>query len=190
MSTAALTSPSVSRGARSPAPWAALTGLLFTTLSAISLISDPAPVLDLVFAAAWLSAVMPVVRLHELHRGRDGSWGVVGMRALVAGAVAHAPGLVVRVAGSDALSWLVLPVGVLLLFVGLVAFGIGSWRAGVLPRWCGVAMGCALPLTFLTSVWFPVQGDGAGDYPGVFVMGMFWLTVAITSHRRLALQRT
>jgi hypothetical protein len=100
-----------------------------------------------------------------------------------------APGLVVRVAGSDALAWLVLPVGVLLLLVGLVALGIGTWRAGVLPRWCAVAMGAALPLTFLTSIWFPAQGDGAGDYPGVFVMGMLWLTVAATSHGALAQRR-
>jgi hypothetical protein len=152
MSTAAISRPDAFPAVRSPAPWAVLTGLLFTTLSAISLVTDPAPVLDLVFAAAWLSAVLPVLRLHALHQGRDGRWGIVGVWALVAGAVAHTPGLVVRVAGSDALFWLVLPVGVLLLFVGLVALGVGTWRAGVLPRWCGAAMGSALPLTFLTSI--------------------------------------
>lgn len=175
--------PSVST-AHSPAPWALLTGLLFIGLSAVSLRSDPAPVLDLVFAAAWLSAVVPVLRLRALHQGRDGTWGTVGTWLLIAGAAAHVPGLVVRVAGSDTLTWLVMPVGVLLLFFGLVALGIGTWRAGVLPRWCSTAMGLALPSTFLTSIWFPVQGDGSGDYPGVFVMGSFWLTVAIASHAR------
>ncbi len=137
--------PAVSAGSRSPAPWALLTGLLFLALSAVSLITDPAPVLDLVFATAWLSAVLPVLRLRALHQGRDGTWGTVGAVALIADAVAHAPGLVVQSAGSDALSWLVLPVGVLLLFVGLVALGVGTWRAKVLPRWCSIAMGAALP---------------------------------------------
>jgi hypothetical protein len=160
-------------------------GLLFIALSAVSLITDPAPVLDLVFAAAWLSAVLPVVRLHALHQGRDGMWGTVGAWALIAGAVAHVPGLVVQFAGSDKLSWLVLPVGVLLLFVGLVALGVGTWRAGVLPRWFSIGMAAALPLTFLTSIWFPVHGDGSGDYPGVFVMGSFWLSLAIATHRQV-----
>ncbi len=40
-------------------------------------------------------------------------------------------------------------------------------------------------MTFLTSIWFPVQGDGSGDYPGVFVMGSIWLSLAIASHRRV-----
>lgn len=187
--TARVPRPSVSAGAQSPAPWALLTGLLFIGLSAVSLVSDPAPVLDLVFAAAWLSAIMPVVRLRALHEGRDGTWGTVGAWALIAGAVAHVLGLVVRVAGSDALNWLVLPVGVLLLFVGLVALAVGTWRAGVLPHWCSIAMALALPLTFLTSIWVPVQGDGSGDYPGVFVMGSFWLAVAFASHRRIGQAR-
>jgi hypothetical protein len=46
-------------------------------------------------------------------------------------------------------------------------------------------MGAALPLTFLTSIWFPPPGDGSGDYPGVFVMGSFWLALAIATHRQV-----
>lgn len=182
-STARVQRPPASTGAGSPAPWALLTGLLFLALSAVSLASNPASVLDVVFAAAWLSAVMPVVRLRALHRGRDGRWGTVGTWCLIAGAAAHALGLAVRVAGSDALELLVLPVSGVLLFVGLVSLALGTWRAGVLPRWCSIAMGLALPLTFLTSIWFPVQGDGAGDYPGVFVVGAFWLALALAAHR-------
>jgi hypothetical protein len=175
--------PSITADDRSPAPWALLTGLLFIALSATSLLTDPAPVLDLVFAVAWSSAAIPVVRLRAQQPGRDGTWGTIGAGALIAGAVAHVVGLVVQVAGSDALSWLVLPVGVLLLLVGLVALAIGTWRGALLPRWCSIAMGAALPATFLTSIWFPVQGDGSGDYPGVFVMGTFWLALALASHR-------
>lgn len=104
--------------------------------------------------------------------------------ALPAGAAANALGLVVQVAGSDLLSLLVLPVGGLLIFVGLVVLGVATWRARVLPRWCGGTMVAVLPLTFLTSIPLPVQGDGTGDYPGVFVVGAFWLTLALTTSRR------
>lgn len=176
--------PSVWPGVRSPAPSAALTGLLFLALSAVSLVADPIPGLDLLFAGAWLCAVVPVLRLHALHRGRDGVLGTVGTVALGAGAISNALGLVVRVTGSDVLSRLVLPVGALLLFLGLVALGVATWRARVLPRWCGAAMVALLPLTFLTSIPLPVQGDGAGDYPGVFVVGVFWLALALATRRR------
>lgn len=176
--------PSARPDLRSPAPSAALTGLLFLVLSAVSLLRDPISALDLLFAAAWLCAVLPVVRLHAMQGKRDGAIGTIGMVALGVGAVANAVGLVVGVAGSEVLSWLVLPVGGLLIFLGLVLFGVGTWRARVLPRWFGAAMMLALPFTFLTSVWFPVEGDGAGDYPGVFVVGALWLALAFAARSR------
>lgn len=130
--------------------------------------------------------MLPVVRLHAMHGKRDGAIGTIGTVALSVGAVANAVGLVVKVAGSDVLSWLVLPVGGLLLFLGLVLFGVGTWRARVLPRWCGAAMVMVLPFTLLTSVWFPVEGDGTGDYPGVFVVGALWLAMAFAARRSSA----
>lgn len=166
------------------APSAALTGLLFLVLSAVSLATDPLSGLDLLFAAAWLCAVLPVLALHAMHSGRDGALGTAGTVAIVVGAVANALGLVVQVAGSDALSLLVLPVGGLLLFVGLVLLGVATWRARVLPRWYGAAMIAALPLTFLTSIFVPIEGDGSGDYPGVFVVGLFWLALAAAAPPR------
>lgn len=171
-------------GVGSPAPWAALTGVLFLVLSAVSLSNDPIPVLDLVFAGAWLSAALPVLGLRALHDGRDGAPGRIGTLLLVVGAVANAVGLGVHVAGSDALYVLALPVSGALIFLGLVLLAVATWRARVLPRWTSVAMVAVLPLTFLTGIWFPLQGDGSGDYPGVFVVGAFWLALALVSHRR------
>ncbi|MDQ3610985.1 MAG: hypothetical protein M4D85_05140, partial [Actinomycetota bacterium] len=84
------------------------------------------------------------------------------------------------------LAWLALPVGGLLIFLGLVLLGVAIWRTRVLPRWCGAAMVAALPVTFLTSIWFPVEGDGAGDYPGVFVVGVLWLALAFAARRGAA----
>ncbi len=181
-----LVRPSVSSGVRAPAPAAALTGLLFLVLSAVSLATDPNSGLDLLFAGTWLLAVLPTWGLRAMHGGRDGALGTVGAVALSAGAVANAVGLVVRVAGSDVLAWLALPVGGLLIFLGLVLLGVAIWRARVLPRWCGAAMVAALPVTFLTSIWFPVEGDGAGDYPGVFVVGVLWLALAFAARRGAA----
>ena len=176
---------SVRSTAGTAASGSALTGLLFLVLSVVSLMTDPVPSLDLLFAAAWLCALIPVWQLHTAYAGRGGVMSKIGAVMLTLGAAANAVGLVVRVAGSDALFWLVLPVGGLLIFLGLAAFALATWRAHVLPRWCGLAMAAALPLTFLTSIWFPIKGDGAGDYPGVFVVAALWLALAVTIRRRL-----
>ncbi len=163
------------------APGAILSGLAFTVLSLLSLATpEPAAYLDVIFGAAWLSTVLPVAGLHAVQEGRYGLLGRVGSASLVVGAVATFLGALAVAAESASLAWPLFIVGGLFLLAGLVVLGIASLRARVLPRWCGVALILALPLTALAG---PLTGGllqaqtqtNSGDYPGVIVMGLLWL---------------
>lgn len=157
---------------------AVLSGSTFLSLSVASLsIPQPPASLDAVFASAWLLTVLPVTGLRAVHGGRDGVLGTVGSAALVLGAIATFVGLVTLVAGSPSLEWLALPVGGVLLFLGLVVLGVATLRARVLSRWFGVAMIAVLPLTVITGFVLGVSEGTPGDYPGVTVMGVFWLAL-------------
>lgn len=161
------------------APGAILSGLAFTVLSLLSLATpEPAAYLDVIFGLAWLSTVLPVAGLHAVQEGRYGLLGRVGSVSLVVGAVAAFLGALAVAAGSASLGGALFIAGGLFLLAGLVGLGIASLRARVLPRWCGVALILALPLTALAG---PLTGgllqaqSNSGDYPGVIVMGLLWL---------------
>ncbi len=56
------------------------------------------------------------------------------------------------------------------MLAGFLFLGIATLRAGVLPRWCGVALIVALPLVAVAGGVFGAPIDE--DYPGVVVMGL------------------
>lgn len=167
-------------------PGAILSGLAFTALSLLSLATpEPASFLDVIFAAAWLSTVIPVVGLHAAQEGRDGLLGRAGTVMLVGGAVASCLGTTAIAAGAMSFAWLSFPVGALLLLAGLVVLGLAILRARVLPRWCGAALILALPLTVVAGAVLGVQSEsGFGDYPGVIVVGLVWLAVGYALRSR------
>ncbi len=176
--------------ARWGAPGAILSGLAFTVLSFLSLATpEPAAYLDVIFGVAWLSTVLPVTALHAVQEGRYGLLGRVGSALLAVGAVAAFLGALAVATESTSLGGLLFIAGGLLLLAGLVVLGIASLRARVLPRWCGVALILALPLTALAG---PLTGgllqaqSNTGDYPGVIVMGLLWLGLGYTLWSRWA----
>ncbi len=156
------------------APGAILSGLAFTVLSLLSLATpEPAAYLDVIFGVAWLSTVLPVAALHAVQEGRDGLLGRVGSASIVVGAVAAFLGALAVATGSTSLAWPLFIAGGILLLAGLVVLGLASLRARVLPRWCGVALILALPLT--GGLLQAQTQTNSGDYPGVIVVGLLWL---------------
>jgi hypothetical protein len=57
-------------------------------------------------------------------------------------------------------------VGILLTSLGLVLLGVGTLRAGVLPRWCG--FGLIALVVFLAF----------GAFGGFVVVGLIWLALS------------
>jgi hypothetical protein len=150
--------------------------LAFVVLSLSSLaVSGPSPYFDVGFGIAWLLTVPGVVGLHAAQKESYGLLGRVGSVALVGGVLANTVGLVPLAVGNESLLWLSFPVGALLLLAGFLVLGIATLRAGVLARWCGVALIVALPLTAVVGGVLGAERDA--DYPGVVVMGVVWLAV-------------
>lgn len=163
---------------------AVLAGVAFLVLSLLSIaISGPSPFFDAGFVIAWLLTVPGVVSLHAAQKERYGLLGRVGSVSLVAGVLANTLGLVPLAAGDESLFWLSFPVGALLLLAGFLLLGIATLRAGVLPRWCGVALIVALPLVAVAGAVFGAPIDE--DYPGVVVMGLIWLALGYALWARI-----
>ena len=71
--------------------------------------------------------------------------------------------------GSEALLWLVAPVGSLVVLVGLVLYGAATLQAMVLPPWCGLALIVVPPIAFyLNSKVF---------YGSLALFGVLWVAL-------------
>lgn len=97
-------------------------------------------VFALLFTAAGLTA------LHALQGERYGLLGRVGFYVTMATLAARLLGAVVFLAGSSTLGWISLP-GTLGMMVGFVLYGLATLRAGVLPRWYGLALIFCMPVS-------------------------------------------
>jgi hypothetical protein len=163
---------------------AVLAGVAFVLLSLVSLaLSGPSPYFDVGFVIAWLLTVPGVVGLHAVQSESYGLLGRVGSVSLIAGVMSNTLGLVPLVLGNESFLWLSFPVGALLLLVGFLTLGIATLRAGVLPRWSGVALIVALPLVVVAGTILGAPTDE--DYPGVVVMGLVWLSLGYALWGRL-----
>lgn len=118
-------------------------------------------------AVYMLAAILLLGGVYGLHaaQGGTGRLGTVGLIAAAAAAAGQVVGLLLFLAGSEALIWLVFPVGFLLVPLGLVLYGVATLRAGTLPRWCGWAL-----------VVVPVLAVVFGDYGGI-LFGLMWLVL-------------
>jgi hypothetical protein len=123
--------------------WTALgAGALSGLLEAI-----PGRVDVVLFVVAHLLAAVGLLGLHGAQGGAAGGLGRLGLSVtLLALAVRAAVGIAF-LAGSPALERASVPATVAML-VGLVLYGIAVFRAGVLPRWYGVALAAAMPVSF------------------------------------------
>lgn len=120
--------------------------------------------LDIFFVVGILLVVGGLVGFHALQRESYGRIGLVGFYAVVAASLVQALGLIGFLAGSMAFEWLI-PIGGLGSLIGFVLYGVATLQAGVLPRWCGVALIIALPASI------PL-----GEYASL-MFGLIWLAL-------------
>jgi hypothetical protein len=97
-------------------------------------------------AAALVLTAAGLVGLHALQKASYGLLGRAGFYIALASIAARILRDVLFLAGSQALQWIVWP-SVLCLLVGLVAYGVATWRARVLPRWYGLALIVSMPVS-------------------------------------------
>src|SRR5215217_5616744 len=65
------------------------------------------------------------------------------------------------------------PVGLLIVMVGLVLYGVATLQARVLPRWCGVGLIVGVPVLIGISV----VSEEYGEMLGGILFGLLWLAL-------------
>jgi hypothetical protein len=88
-----------------------------------------------------------VVGLHTLLKGSYGNLGRAGFYTILVALAAQILGALASLVGTQALAWLVSPVGLLVLIVGFVLYGAASLQARVLPRWYSVLLIVFVPVS-------------------------------------------
>ena len=123
---------------------------------------------------------------HALQRGNYGRLGGVGFYAVVVSALIEIVAFLVRLSGSTPLELLEL-LGILGLMLGLVLYGAATFRAGVLPRWCGVGLIVGLPVWVVVALGFGL----AGAVIGAVLFGLLWLALgyALRSQREASTEQ-
>jgi hypothetical protein len=114
-----------------------------------------------------------MVGFHALQRQRYGRVGVAGFWLVVIASLVVAFGVANYFIWGDFLqqappAWL--GVGLVVLVVGLVLYGIATLQAKVLPRWAGVTFIVAVPISLALSIPLPFASIS-------FVFGLAWLAL-------------
>ena len=125
------------------------------------------------FLVGVLLTVTGMVGLHVLQQRHYGRIGRTGFYLTVVASLGQVVGTVVLLLGSPVLEWLVFPLGVVGVLVGLALYGVATWHARVLPRWCGVGLMVGLPVAILL-----------GLYGGNVLFGLLWLALGYLLLRR------
>lgn len=127
----------------------------------------------------WVLLAATLVSIHRLQREQAGGLERWGIRALIAGMAFVAVGnLDIVLTNAD--SNFAFPLGALIVMGGLMAFGIGTARAGVFPRRVGVAIAASQLLTMATGVALSplVPLHDYGSYSGGLAHGAVLLVLA------------
>jgi hypothetical protein len=154
-----------------------LLGLLVpeTSTSVVHLLADSFAVVPV------LLTLVGMVGLHTLQKANYGGIGRGGFYTVVIGLLAQVLGTISHLlSGSEALEWLVFPVGIILMIVGLMLYGAATLQVRGLPRWCGLGFVVVPPVVIVLEV----LREGYGEV----VFGLLWLAVgyALWSRRGTA----
>lgn len=137
--------------------------------------------MEAVFIVALLATMAAIAGLHALHGGRYGRLGTAGSLVALFG---HAL-MLLSAAATLLLARQALGVafvsGFPLALLGLVLLGVAVLRARVLPRYCGVLLTVAFPLSIVLE-----------SYGGGVLLGIAWALVgyAILTRGRAPARRT
>ena len=124
-----------------------------------------------------VSAMAAIVALHALQSQRYGLPGTVASLAAFVGLAMYLLGAGIAYARDDFFlafrdTTFLVVLGLLLATLGLIALGIVTLKAGVLPWWCGAALMAGNPLVgFFLAIW-----------PGV-LLGVPWIVVGYAIFR-------
>jgi hypothetical protein len=122
----------------------------------------------LVLLAALLT-LGGLLGLDALQGGSSWNVGRAGFYVAAVGLLAQTLAALVQLVGSEALQWLLAPVGSLAVVVGLALYGAATLQAGVLARWCGWALVVVPPIaSLLNSKVF---------YGSVALFGVLWVAL-------------
>jgi hypothetical protein len=105
-----------------------------------------------IFVLALIFTALGLLGVHSVQGGRTGALGRLGLSVALLAIGVRAAGGIAFLAGSLALERVSQPVTVGML-VGLVLYGVATFRAGVLPRWYGVALAAAMPISLPLDVY-------------------------------------
>ena len=98
------------------------------------------------FILALVLTAVGLLGVHAAQGGRTGALGRLGLALALLAIAVRASGGMTFLAGSLALERVSMP-GTVLMLAGLVLYGIATFRAGVLPRWYGVVLALAMPIS-------------------------------------------
>ena len=178
-------SPSASR----PAAWGAVTAAVAAVLwVAISVESVARPgehdYRDVLIMLPWVLSMAAFGALHATQRSgaRDLERGAY--RLVMAAMTATGIGNLGVVLGMKPLGLLAFPLGPLVWIPAMVAWGIGTVRAGVVPRRVGVAIAACQPLTMvLAAALSPLSPvENRGSYTGALANGLALAVIAFALH--------
>ena len=152
--------------------------VVWSNLFRVSFEAAGGPFSDALLLLAALLTLAGLVGLHALQGGNYGSVGRAGFYTAAVALLAQALAALVLLMGSEALLWLVAPVGTLAVMVGLVLYGAATLQAMVLPPWCGLVLIVVPPIAFyLNSKVF---------YGSLALFGVLWVALGYVLWSRRA----
>ncbi len=166
------------------APGALLAGAAWIAAAAVAysaIASGEPPYSYLDEAAYGVALAVMLAGLAGLHArqasGRGGRLGAAGLFAALVGAALLSAGSALAALAGGALDWLP-GLGLLGLLLGFVLSGVATFRAGLLPRWCGLLLIVCLPLA-------GVLASALGEAALGVSLGLAWLALGyVLSTRR------
>jgi hypothetical protein len=141
----------------------------------------------LLFVAVWLVLLVGLVGFHALQKEHYGRIGGASFYTVIVGAsVMIVTQILTWVGLTFGIMALVFPdpVGLLIVMVGLVLYGVATLQARVLPLWCGLGFIVGVPVLIGTSVLSEKYGETLGG----ILFGSLWLALGyvLWSHRGAA----